>query len=285
MGRMRRRCRIMALLAAGVVLFVALPRSAWAQGWTLPQGQNWVRVGLLVQVTDERYFIDGRRIPYFFEGHNETIGFFFDWRRGLTDRLEIDLQVPYFGISFDDLAANRSSGGIGDIRLGVRYNVVLAPVIVTLGGTVKFPTGEFDNDAETIPVGEGQWDYEFQLEFARSLWPRPGWLNGQIGYRLRTENKETGIEHGNELFWSAEVGYEVIHRLALKVRGRGLHGGETKSFGIPFSTLQRSAVYVEPGVIVRVSQVGSVEFAVPISLSGQNWPAGPIFILGYFQQF
>lgn len=68
-------------------------------------------------------------------------------------------------------------------------------------------------------------------------------------------------------------------------RAQLLHGGETKSFGISFSTLQRSAVYVEPGVIVRVSQVGSVEFAVPISLSGQNWPAGPIFILGYFQQF
>jgi hypothetical protein len=34
-----------------------------------------------------------------------------------------------------------------------------------------------------------------------------------------------------------------------------------------------------------VSQVGSVEFAVPISLSGQNWPACPNFILGYFQQF
>jgi hypothetical protein len=236
-------------------------------------------------VTDERYFIDGTRIPYFFDGHNETVGFFFDWRRGLTDRLEIGLQVPYFGISFDDLAANRSSGGVGDVRLGLRYNVWLDPLVVTLGSTVKFPTGEFENDAETIPVGEGQWDFEFQLEIARSLWPRPGWMNAQIGYRLRTENKETGIDHGDELFWSAEVGYEVIRRVALKVRGRGLHGGETTSFGFAFPSLQRSAVYVEPGVIVSVSRVGSVEFGVPISLSGQNWPAGPIFILGYFQQF
>jgi len=282
---MKRPPLIMALGAAAIVLLVAVPRTAWAQGWTLPQGQNWVRVGLLVQVTDERYFIDGRRIPYFFDGHNETVGFFFDWRRGLTERIEVGLQVPYFGISFDDLAADRSSGGIGDIRLAVRYNLLLDPVVVTVGGIVKFPTGEFENDAETIPVGEGQWDYSFQLEVARSLWPRPGWVSGQIGYRFRTENKETGIDHGNELFWSAEVGYEVIRRLSLKVRGRGLHGGETTSFGIPFSTLQRSAVYVEPGFLVSVSRVGSVEFSVPISLSGQNWPAGPIFILGYFQTF
>ena len=96
---------------------------------------------------------------------------------------------------------------------------------------------------------------------------------------------QTGIDHGNEVFWSAEVGYEVVRRISLKVRGRGLHGGETTSFGFPFQSLQRSAVYLEPGVIVAISRVGSVEFAVPVSLSGQNWPAGPIFILGYFQQF
>ena len=242
-----------------LLLVAALPRSALAQGWTLPHGKNWVRVGLMAQFTDERYFIDGRRIPYFFDGHNETVGFFFDWRHGITDRLEIDLQVPYFGISFDDLAAQRSSGGIGDLRLGLRYNIVMNPLVVTVGGTVKFPTGEFDNDAEVIPVGEGQWDYEFQLELARSLWPRPGWISGQIGYRLRTQNPETGIDHGNEIFWSAEAGYEVIRRVALKVRGRGLHGGDTTSFGIAFPSLQRAAVYVEPGMIIEVSEVASVE--------------------------
>jgi hypothetical protein len=268
-----------------LTLLAVTPRSALAQGWTLPAGENWLRVGLLLQTTDERYFIDGRRIPYFFEGHNETTGFFLDYRRGLTDRLEVDLQVPYFGISFDDLAANRTSGGIGDVRLGLRYNLLSEPFIATLGATVKFPTGEFDNDAEVIPVGEGQWDYEFQLELARSFWPRPGWINGFIGYRFRTENQQTGIDHGNEIFWSAEVGYEVVSRIALKVRGRGLHGGESTSFGFPIPTLKRSAVYVEPGTLIEVSRVGTVEVAVPISLSGRNWPAGPILLIGYFQQF
>ena len=54
MGHIEGPRRILGLLAAAVLLFVALPRTVTAQGWTLPQGQNWVRVGLLVQVTDKQ---------------------------------------------------------------------------------------------------------------------------------------------------------------------------------------------------------------------------------------
>ena len=136
-----------------------------------------------------------------------------------------------------------------------------------------------------IPVGEGQWDVGFSLELARSLWPRPGYVTGLIGYRLRTENKESGIHPGNELLWSVEAGYRLVPRTTLKLRGRGLHGGESTSFGITIPTLKREIVYLVPGLIVDLGAQRAVEFAVPFTLRGRNWPAGPVLTLDFRKTF
>ena len=53
------------------------------------------------QDTTERYFLDGERIPYFFDGRNQTRALFFEYARGLTDRREVKAQLPFFSISFD----------------------------------------------------------------------------------------------------------------------------------------------------------------------------------------
>ena len=271
--------------AAILLLLPGLQNDAQAGGWMLSRATTWLRTGFMVQITDDRYFIDGSRIPYFFEGHNQTLAAFVDLRHGISDRLEAAVQVPYFGISFDDLAAERTTTGIGDLRVGLRYNILPGPIVATLGALVKFPIGEFVNDAEIVPVGEGQYDFEVTAEVARSLWPRPGYVTALIGYRWRTANAETGINHGNEVLWSFEAGYSVAPRIALKALIRGLHGLETTSFGLPLPSLQRRIVYLEPGVLVELSPRRTLEVSVPVSLSGRNWPAGPVFNIGVFQTF
>ena len=280
------RCRCLVLTTvAALLLLPGLQNDALAGGWTLSRGTTWLRTGFMVQITDERYFIDGSRIPYFFEGHNQTLAAFVDLRHGITDRLEAAVQLPFFGISFDDLAAERNTTGIGDLRMGLRYNLLPGPVVATVGATVKFPTGEFVNDAEIVPVGEGQYDFEVTAEVARSLWPRPGYVTALIGYRWRTPNAETGIHHGDEVLWSFEAGYGVIPRVMLKALIRGLHGLETTSFGLALPSLERRVVYFEPGVLLELSPRRTLEVSVPMSLSGQNWPAGPVFNIGVFQSF
>ena len=261
------------------------PHRAEAGAWTLPAGQNWFRAGFMFQETDERYFIDGSRIPYFFEGYNRTAAGFFDFRRGLTDRLEVDVQVPFYGVTFNDIADDRTSTGIGDIRLGVRYNLLQAPLVATVGTTVKFPTGEFVNDAEVVPVGEGQYDVEVTGELGRSLWPRPGYVTGLIGYRFRTRNDETGIDYGDELIWSVEGGYNVTSNMMLKWLIRGLYGFEATSFGLTIDSLRREIVYLEPGIVYELAPEQGIELTVPITLRGKNWPAGTVINIGFFQRF
>jgi hypothetical protein len=279
--------RLFLTALVGLALLSSTGRSGCAEAgaWVLRPGQTWVQLALMHQQTDERYFLTGDRIPYFFEGESRTAGLFLDVRHGLPGGLEVDLQVPFFDQRFDDLADQRRSTGIGDVRAALRYNAIEEPLVATVGASVKLPTGDFETDAEVIPVGEGQWDVGLSLELARSLWPRPGYLTGLVGYRLRAENLESGIHPGNELLWSLEAGYRVLPRTTLKVRARGLHGEESTSFGITIPTLKREVVYLVPGLIFDLGAARAVEEAEPFTMRGRNWPAGPVLTLAFRKTF
>ena len=239
----------------------------------------------MFQDTTERYFFDGERIPYFFEGRNQTRALFFEYVRGLTDRWDVKAQVPVFAVRFDDIADERRSSGLGDLRVEARYNVLADPMVLTVGGTIKFPTGEFANDAEIVPVGEGQYDFDVFAEVGRSLWPVNGYVTGKIGYRFRTVNPETGIAFGDEIIWRAEAGYRFNKRLRTKVLARGLYGLESTSFGLTIETLRREVVYLEPGVHFALTESQGVEVTVPVTLRGRNWPAGPVVTVSFVSVF
>jgi hypothetical protein len=157
--------------------------------------------------------------------------------------------------------------------------------VLTLGGTVKFPTGEFVNDAEIVPVGEGQYDFDLFAEVGRSLWPVRGYVTGKIGYRWRTANAGSGIDFGNEILWEAEAGYQPWRRVDTKLLFRGLHGASATSFDLPILTLKREAVYVEPGVSWALAASRRIEVTVPVSIRGRNWPAGPVVNVNFSQTF
>lgn len=270
-------------LAFTVLLATASPAVAGA--WTLPKGANWLKVGFMFQDTTERYFLDGERIAYFFDGRNQTRALFFEYVRGITDHLDIKAQLPIFDVSFDDLSDDRRSRGLGDLRIESRYNLVSNPLVVTLGGAIKFPTGEFINDAEIVPVGEGQYDFDVFAELGRSLWPVQGYVTGKIGYRFRTENQESGIAFGDEILWRAEFGYRFSHRVSSKLLFRGLHGFDASSFGLRIESLRREVIYIEPGAHIDLTPNHGIEVTVPISLRGRNWPAGPVVTINYITVF
>ena len=273
------------ILSMLTLILASSARLSEAGAWTQPKGTNWLKIGFMFQDTTERYFIDGSRIPYFFDGRNQTRALFFEYVRGMTDRWDVKVQFPLFSISFDDFADDRTTNGPGDLRVESRFKLVSDPFVATVGGTVKFPTGEFINDAEIVPVGEGQYDFDVFAEVGRSLWPMPGYVTGKIGYRFRQENKETQIDFGDELIWHAEFGYKIGSRINTKVLLRGLYGFQATSFDLPIESLRREAVYFEPGVNFAFTPTQGLEVTVPISLRGRNWPAGPVLNINFTQTF
>lgn len=273
-------------LAALLATLGLWPCVAFAGAWVLPPREAWAQVGLFRQDTTERYFLDGRRIPYFFEGRNRTTGLFFDLRYGLPGRLEVVAQLPVYRLQFDDLADRRRSTGLGDLRLGARWNALRhGSTVASLGATVKIPTGEFVNDAEVVPVGEGQHDFDLTVELGHSFWPRPAYVSVLGGYRLRAPNSRSGISPGDELLWSVEAGHRLVSRLSLRGVARGLHGRPSRAFGLEIPSLERRAVYVQPGLVWELAPERGLELSAPIAVKGRNWPAGPALGASFYTRF
>ena len=72
--------------------------------------------------------------------------------------------------------------------------------------TAKVPVVDFPIDAEVIPVGEGQWDYEAWLEAGASFWPIPAYGVLWRGHRWRATNNEATRDPGDEYAFLAELG-------------------------------------------------------------------------------
>lgn len=272
-------------LAAALVLLAGPSPRAWAGAWVLPARAAWGQIGVFHQDTTERYFLDGNRTPYFFEGRNRTTGLFFDLRYGVTDRLEIGAQLPVYRLQFDDLADRRRSTGLGDLRFASRWNLRKGSTVATLGAAIKFPTGEFVNDAEVVPVGEGQYDVDLTAEMGHSFWPRPAYANVLAGYRLRGANRANGISPGDEFFWSVEGGHRILSRLSVKGVARGLHGERSTSFGLEIQTLKREAVYLQPGLVWELAPERGIDLSLPFTIKGRNWPAGVSVGVGFYTRF
>lgn len=274
-------------LGAAVLLSLASrTRPAEAGAWVLPARRFWGQVSVFGQQTTERYFIDGRRTPYFFDGRNRTMALFGDVRYGLSDRLEVGAQLGAYRLQFDDLSDRRLSSGLGDLRVAARWNVVKRGAnVATVGATLKFPTGEFVNDAEVVPVGEGQYDLDLVVEAGHSFWPRRAYLTLAAGYRVRGTNRKNGISPGDEVVWAVEGGHHLLSRLSLKGVVRGLHGLRSTSFGLEIPSLKREAVHVQPGLVWALAAERGIDLSLPFTVRGRNWPAGLSLGLGFYSRF
>ncbi len=281
-----------------------LPIKLYAGAWTLPRGTLWVKSALFIQRTSDRYASanlfcgdrpcrNGERTPYFFNGRVESTASYFDIWYGVTDRLELQFQIPYFHISFeDDVNPDRpSTQDIGDVRFGLRYRTPLRPIVATVRIGAKAPTGFFNKDSEVVPIGDGQWDLELSIELAKSFWPFRAYSNVEVGYRFRFEPdlETTNLVPGDEVFFLFETGYNVTERVVLIAGLSGFWGQEfvakLQGGAFPLVNSERRILYVQPKVYWQAVANLGFEALVNVSLSGKNYPAGEIFGFGVSYAF
>ena len=137
------------------------------------------------------------------------------------------------------------------------------------------PTGEFKSEDGLIPVGEGQWDYDFVAQLGRSFWPLPLYANVDVGYRVRTKNDEIDRDPGDEWFLNAELGYNIARKLMLMGKYELLRSDPSIEFGsiVNRSQIKRIA-FMMPVLLYAIDEHTAVEAALRISLNGRNYPAG-----------
>lgn len=282
-----------------LILLAGLFESAFAGAWTLKKGDLRVKQSVFYQKTDERYysritpcpldedcsnFTGGERIKFDFEGESKSTAIYLDLTYGLLNNLELNAQIPYFDIMFTNLGNpdRPANTGIGDIRFGAKYKFLQNPVVAALKINAKAPTGFFNKDAEAVPIGDGQWDLEFVGQLGKSLWPLPGYLNVDAGYRIRfaPDPKTTTREPGNEFFFRAEAGFDILKPLLVKVAVNGLYGERFIIDGFEFSDSQREILLIEPGLYWHPNSRIALEASINFSLSGKNYTAGQIYSFG-----
>lgn len=256
--------------------------------WVEAPGTGWVELQGSHQDTQTRFDENARVEPLFNEGARAlTSTLRLTGALGLWQGLDVWLDAPFHRLEFNDAVRDRLSVGPGDPRLYLRagpslFNVDNLPFAVALRGGVKFPVGDFEVDAEVIPLSEGQRDWDLLLEVGRSLHPWPVYVMAWAGYRWRESNTSIHRKPGDErLFYLAAGG--SLNRFQWKLALDGLFGRPPvrTSFDLPLEKDRRELVQVIPSVGWKVGP-GAVQVGGRLPLHGRNLPAGPIVTVGYF---
>lgn len=283
--RLARRPVTAAPIVAALILahLPAAPADLTAQ-WVEEPGEGWVDLSVYHQDTREGYGARGERGPLFAGGHAVSTSAVLTVAGGVAPGVDAWIQVPFQRLRYDDFAGERLRTGVGDTRLYLRaapLRLLGSDLPVAVRGGVKVPVADFEVDAEVIPLGDGQIDWELMVEAGHSLHPFPAYLAGWVGYRWRRPNRETRREFGDEAFFLLQAGGGG-DPWSVEAVLEGWTTVTTPVFeGVPLSNAERELLQAT-GTVGYAAGPGSVRAGARTSLAGRNLPAGVALVLGYF---
>ena len=168
-----------------------------------------------------------------------------EFQYGLTDRWELDAEVPY---RFRDLNPGPSFNGIGDVEAGVRYGVIpldKGPVALDVGLALGIPTGDRKHD-----LGEGRLTLE--PSFTASTWFGP--VNAQLNGAWDRAVSNAGDEPRDEFLYNVAILYPV-RKWVLALEGNGI------------STRDATEYYITPELIWSPTPRLELLVAAPIGVT------------------
>ncbi len=283
-----------------IFFFIFISITSYGGAWTLDTNTLTFKTSYFYQFSDSRFTSsnfqcglfpceNGERQSFFFNGKSQSSGIFFDISYGLSKRMDVKVQVPYYIISFlDDVDPDReTTKSFGDIRTSIRYNVLRKPFTQTFKIEVKAPTGFFNKDAEIVPVGDGQWDVAVISQTGKSLYPLPAYINLDIGYKYRFKPSlnVSNFAPGNELLFNLEVGVEVLPQFWLKNSLNAWYGEDgiaifTEENFLIRKNSARRILYYQPEIYWELGGKLSLNVITKIALKGMNMPTGNVYGVG-----
>lgn len=263
---------------------IAASAAGLAGQWVESPGTGWIQLSLYHHDTTDEYTLERnlRTIPN--GGRAVATSFFLTSAFGIVDGVDAWVQLPYHSIEFTDNSVtplNRS--GLGEVKAFVRF----APLSwlgssfpFAIRGGVKLPVSDFQLDAQIIPLGEGQRDWELIAEVGHSFWPKSAYVMGWLGYRWREFATDLNRDFGDEVFFLAAVGGNA-GALGYKFTVEGWNGGTPLIEGIRLESASREMLHITPTVSYTVGP-GALEVGLRTPLAGRNLTGGSAFTAGYF---
>lgn len=170
---------IKCVIAAGILA----PTPAIAGPWTLEAGKTYNKPAINFFSGDSLFGTEQEGFENF-----EDLNFTFYNETGITDNLSFIASIPVKDISRTDrnaagVSVTNSTSGVGDIDVGLRYNLSKGPFVVAVQGLFKAPYA-YDSD-DSLPLGNGQEDFEARFQLGRGF-GKAGYFVAEAGYRYRT---------------------------------------------------------------------------------------------------
>lgn len=168
-----------------------------------------------------------------------------EFEYGLTERWELDAEVPY---RFVNPNGARAANGIGDVEAAVRYRVIpmsKESLALNVGLAVGVPTGDRTHD-----LGEGR--LTLAPFFTASTWA--GSVNVQLNCAWERAVTDAGEGPRDSFVYNVAILYP-IQRWFLVLEGNGI------------STRDATEYYVTPELICRPTSRLQFLIAAPIGLT------------------
>lgn len=245
------------------LLLAAIPGSADASPWTLPERTLLITVDSNFQSADEEYLPDGTLQSFPLDGEFSAATLTPGARYGITDNFEAAFNFNIKQVTYEadtlllalpedpnDITQvnasifdfNHSDAGLGDGQIFGRYNLYRSLLMVTSETSIKFPIGysaprpTFSQDTpnpdsiqDDVSLGDGQTDIAQAILLGLYVPPTNSFARLDLGYMHRFGAP------GDQGFGSVSLGQYLGEKVLVFVGARGaytLFDGETigKSF-------------------------------------------------------
>ena len=268
------------LKSVSVLCLAALftPSIANAGAWTAKKGDFYSKKALNYFVGEARF---GDQLPGFERFRDVNFTYYAEY--GIEDNL------TFFGAAAVKDLRNTSDGvttdnfGIGDVDLGLRYNLINGPVVFSVQGLFKAPF-LYDEDAD-LPLGNGQIDVEGRALIGKSLGAL-GYFGIEAGYRFRAD------EPADEFRYLIEYGFDLSTDIYLRTK---LDGTQTlgeiseiidvSNIANPSLPLAFNLGKLEYTAGYKLNKTWSVELTGTSNLYGENTLRGHNFQFAIVGQF
>ncbi len=181
---------------------------AHAGAWVPEKGNGYSKVGFQDYSADDFFGTNDD----FDEFNGTNISYYGE--HGLGNNLAVYGSVLYSDIDQSSLTEEpTSSSGFADVEIGLRYQWISDPFVLSTSLLVKLPYLYDEDDA--LPRGNGQEDIEARILFGKSLYPY-GYIGAEFGYRLRTDAPS------DEYRYLIEYGYSFNSNLYFRTKLDGI---------------------------------------------------------------
>jgi hypothetical protein len=206
--------------------------SAFGQAIVLDKGQ--ATFGLSYQHTFVRYHVgfDGTKVDL---GHIMSYAIRPEISYGLTDRITMDGDVAFSGLKYigtqphgrlDDGTFHET---FQDAHLGLRWNWLMRPLLVTPFMQITVPTHHYQLEGHTA-TGKGRGEFTSGVYAGRELTPLipNAYFEAMVSHSIvQRTTIEVASERLNRTNGSIEIGYFLTPSVTLRAFGNGVrtHGG------------------------------------------------------------